>query len=236
MPPSEPTTNDVPPATTGNTPPEPPVLATDEPGATPAGSSEEVPVAQLREEVVERDYEHVYEDGGGDFDFGDEDIRKPRPRRLALYVRILLLVMAVGFTAVIITAICLDPYKNQRDADGAIVLNEDGSKSAMTMETHRQLGLPRCNMVELTGKPCPACGMTTSFALLAHGDVPNSLKANWVGTLLCGTIILFTPWLVISGFRGRLLWVRNGEMFSTVILSALLLLMMGRWAWIMFVN
>ena len=34
------------------------------------------------------------------------------------------------------------------------------------MGTHQQLGLPPCNFVTLTGYPCPACGMTTSFALL----------------------------------------------------------------------
>lgn len=233
MPPSEPTTNDVPPVTTGNAPPQPPVLTPDEPGATPAASADEVPVARPLGASVERGYEHVYDDDdGGDFDFGD-DIRKRPPPRMAVYVRILLLLMAVGFAAVIGVALWLDPYQKNGDE---YVLNEDGSRAAKTMETHRQLGLPRCNMVELTGKPCPACGMTTSFALLTHGDVPNSLKANWVGTLLCGTIILVTPWLVVSCLRGRLLWVRNGELFSTVLLSALLLLMMGRWAWIMFVQ
>jgi len=234
VPPSEPTTKDVTSATVGNTPPDPPVLVPDEPGATPAGPTGAMPVARPLA-AVERDYEHVYDDDdGGDFDFGDEDVRKPRPRRLAVYVRVMLVLMAVGFTTLAVTALCLDPY--QKGDDGAYVLNEDGSKTAKTMETHRQLGLPRCNMQELTGKPCPACGMTTSFSLLTHGDVLNSLKANWVGTLLCGTIILITPWLVVSAFRGRLLWVRNGEMFSTILLSTLLVLMIGRWAWIMFVN
>ncbi|MCU0218495.1 DUF2752 domain-containing protein, partial [Mycobacterium tuberculosis] len=63
-------------------------------------------------------------------------------------------------------------------------------------------------MQEMTGKPCPACGMTTSFSLLMHADVPNSLRANWVGTLLCATILLIAPWAAVSAVRGRLLWVR----------------------------
>ena len=229
MPPSEPTTPDVPPATAGGTtPPAPQELV---PDAADAPPSEPIPTAQLLT-AGERDYEHVYDDED-DFDF-DYDPRKAGPRRMKMFVRVMLAVMAVGFTALIVTALCLDPY--QKGDDGAYVLNDDGSKSAKTMETHRQLGLPRCNMVELTGRPCPACGMTTSFALLTHGDVLNSLKANWVGTLLCATIIVFTPWLLISAWRGRLLWVRNGEMFSTIILTTLLMLMMGRWAWIMFVR
>jgi hypothetical protein len=179
-----------------------------------------LPVAKLVDPPV-RDYEHVYADDDGDDEF-DFDPGPRRPRRLARYVRVLLLVMATGFTAVIVTALCLNPYQ----ADG----------TAKTMETHRQLGLPRCNSVEYFGKPCPACGMTTSFALLTHGDVVNSLKANWVGTLLCAGIIVVTPWAVASAVRGRLLWVRNGELFATVLLTGLLALMVGRWAWIMFVQ
>lgn len=179
--------------------------------------ADDLPIARPVADRTERGYEHVYDDGD-EFDF---DLTR-RPRRLARYVRILLVLMAVGFTAVLVTALCLNPYQ----ADG----------SAKTMETHRQLGLPRCNMVELTGKPCPACGMTTSFALLTHGDVSNSLRANWVGTLLCATLILITPWAAVSAARGRLLWVRNGEIFSTIVLCTLLALMLGRWAWIMFVQ
>lgn len=203
VPPSEPNQPD--------TAPVPPVELQE----SPAPPGEVVPVARpLTPE--ERGYEHVYE-ADDEFDFDD---RPARPRRLNVYVRVMLAAMAVGFTVLVVVAICLNPY------------TDDGT--ARTMETHRQLGLPRCNMVELTGKPCPACGMTTSFALLTHGDVPNSLKANWVGTILCATIIVFTPWLVACAMRGRLLWVRNGELFATIVLSTLLMLMMGRWTWIMF--
>lgn len=205
MPPSEPTSTDTIPA------PAPPQAEAPPP-------AEAIPVAHPV--AGERDYEHVYDDEG-DFNF-DDDVRNRPPRRMALTVRVLLAAMAVGFTAVIVTALCLNPYQ------------DDGT--AKTQATHTQLGLPQCSSVQMFGKPCPACGMTTSFALLTHGDVLNSLKANWVGTLMCATIVLLTPWLLASAFRGRLLWVRNGELFSTVILAGLLLLMMGRWSWIMFVQ
>jgi len=175
----------------------------------------------------------VYDDDEGDFKF-DDDVRNRPARRMAMYVRILLAAMAVGFTAVIVVALCLNPY--QKGDDGSDLLNDDGSKTAKTMETHTQLGLPKCSSVQMFGKPCPACGMTTSFALLTHGDVVNSMRANWVGTLMCAVVIVLTPWLLVSAFRGRLLWVRNGELFSTIILAGLLLLMMGRWSWIMFVQ
>jgi hypothetical protein len=156
------------------------------------------------------------------FEYADEEdddfvfaARPYRPRKMQRYVRVILALMAVGFTAVLIIAACLRPY----DADG----------NPYSMGTHQQLGLQPCNMVVLTGKPCPACGMTTSFALLVHGDVANSLKANWVGTLFCVGIAVLTPWAAASAYRGRLLWVRNGEMFATILLTTLLVLMMGRW-------
>ncbi len=34
--------------------------------------------------------------------------------------------------------------------------------------THLQLGLGNCSFLVATGYPCPMCGMTTTFALLAH--------------------------------------------------------------------
>jgi hypothetical protein len=34
--------------------------------------------------------------------------------------------------------------------------------------THQQLGLPPCIFLQLTGIPCPSCGLTTSFAHAAR--------------------------------------------------------------------
>lgn len=50
--------------------------------------------------------------------------------------------------------------------------------------THRQLGLPPCSSVFFFGKPCPGCGLTTSFALILHGQVLEAFGTNWVGPLL----------------------------------------------------
>ena len=140
----------------------------------------------------------------------------PAVPRMAWYVRGVLVVMAVGFTAILGTALWLNPY----DDDGL----------PRRMATHTQLGLPECSMVALTGRPCPSCGMTTSFALLAHGDVPNSLRANWVGTLLAAFWFALIPWGAVSAFRGKLALVRNGELFATFAVGIFLVLLLGRWA------
>lgn len=34
--------------------------------------------------------------------------------------------------------------------------------------THTQLGLRSCAWMEMYGRPCPTCGMTTAFSLTAH--------------------------------------------------------------------
>ena len=163
---------------------------------------------------------------GADFEYVD----RPRPRRnrrppkLAKWVRAMLAVMAFVFVAIVGAAAYIHPY----GTDG------EGREVPQMMATHTQLGLEPCNMVVLTGKPCPACGMTTSFSLLVHGDVPNSLRANWVGTLMAVWWFTLIPWGFASAYRGRLLFIRNGEMWMTVGLSIALTLMVARWAFIFF--
>jgi hypothetical protein len=105
----------------------------------------------------------------------------------------------------------------------------DEEGHAYTMETHRQLGLPECTFKTLTGKPCPSCGLTTSFALLVHGDVINSLRANSVGTLLAVFLVLVIPWAVVSVVRGRTLFIRSIERALTWTVACFLALLLLRW-------
>ena len=188
--------------------------------APPPAADPPLPVARP---LPPRDFEHVY-DGDDSDEFGFAP--PPRRRRMAVYVRVLLAGMAVGFAVILGVAVWLNPY----------VTNDDGTVTARTMETHRQLGMDQCGMVKYFGKPCPACGMTTSFALLMHADPVSSARANWVGTLMCAALVFFVPWCAWSALNGKLPWVRNGELFATVVLCSLLVLMFGRWAWVLFVS
>ena len=147
-------------------------------------------------------------------------IAKVHRPRLSTWVRIVQVLAAMVLMAVFGIAIVLNPYY----ADG----------TRRTMETHRQLGLPPCNMVMLTGKPCPSCGMTTSFTMLMHGDVAGSIQANWVGTILALYCLCMIPWLLISAVRGECLWVRSGEMLITIAMVGILILMLLRWAAVLY--
>ncbi len=50
--------------------------------------------------------------------------------------------------------------------------------------THQQLGLPPCTFEAMTHVPCPGCGLTTSFACMAHGHPLGAFAAHLMGPLL----------------------------------------------------
>jgi hypothetical protein len=141
-------------------------------------------------------------------------VAERRPR-LRAGVRLGLVLLAVLLAGVFALALHLDPYK-----DGRVWY--DG--------THRQLGLPPCTFKDWTKLPCPTCGMSSSFALLARGDVVRSLKANAAGTVLAVGFLLAIPWSVISAVRGRWLFVRSIEWTLVRLIVALMVLMFVRWA------
>jgi hypothetical protein len=145
----------------------------------------------------------------------DESVRKPPVPVINRWVRLTLLLITVGLVAVLTCAVWLDPY----DRYGA----------PRRLGTHQELGLPPCTFYDLTGKPCPSCGMTTSFALLMHGDVENSLRANAVGTLLALFCLMLIPWNLLCIWRGRLYGIQSLEQAMLWLLFGFLLLLMLRW-------
>jgi len=68
--------------------------------------------------------------------------------------------------------------------------------------THTQLGLPQCGWVVGMGIPCPSCGMTTSFAHAANGNLLGSIRAQPAGSVLAlGTAMVFvlSVWVLATG-------------------------------------
>jgi hypothetical protein len=137
--------------------------------------------------------------------------------RITRFVRMSLLVVGGLLVGIFAIAFWLNPY----DSDG----------KPRRMATHTQLGMPPCNFVLLTGKPCPACGMTTSFALLVRGDLSASMRANWAGTLIAGLWALTMVWAIAGGIAGRPLFIPRGkgELVLTVTVGIVLALMLVRW-------
>ena len=97
--------------------------------------------------------------------------------------------------------------------------------------THEQLGLAPCAVLQLTGKPCLSCGMTTSFAALMHGRVLDSVQANPAGCALCLVTLLTPIWCAHALWAGldplRFLARKSGR-WMCVGVAALAIL---TWAW-----
>src|SRR5262249_5228161 len=66
--------------------------------------------------------------------------------------------------------------------------------------THRQLGLPPCAFLGLTGHRCPTCGMTTAFAWAVRGRIGASWQANPAGCLLAACSVVAAPWFVAGAW------------------------------------
>ena len=95
------------------------------------------------------------------------------------------------------------------------------------MGTHTQLGLAPCGFQVATGYPCATCGMTTSFALAAHGRLLSSLSNQPAGmmlSLLTAMLTLISGWSLWSGMPlqpiGRAFW-RPATLVS--VIAAILL-------------
>jgi hypothetical protein len=143
------------------------------------------------------------------------DTRQRVRPRARLWVRGVLILFAVGLVAVFVTAVRLNPY--------------DDEGRPLPMGAHTRLGMPPCEFVVRYGKPCPSCGLTTSFALLMHGDVWNSLKVNAVGTLMALFCLGLIPWSLFIGLRGRYLWVRSVERAALWAAGIFFVLLLVRW-------
>ncbi len=76
------------------------------------------------------------------------------------------------------------------------------SPSAQGHGTHQQLGLPPCPSALFLDRPCPGCGLTTSWSALLHGNLGLSFHAHPLGPVL---YLLFTA-IAWTGLYG---WIKK---------------------------
>ncbi len=69
--------------------------------------------------------------------------------------------------------------------------------------THQQLGLPPCTAIVLLDIPCPACGMTTSWAHTMRGNLVAAAQSNAGGMLLALIAMAFLPASCYFFLRGK---------------------------------
>ena len=68
--------------------------------------------------------------------------------------------------------------------------------------THRQLGMPPCTFLTLTGVNCPHCGLTTSFSWFVRGQFYKSIRANPAGLMLASASVVILIWSIFVSIRG----------------------------------
>ena len=67
--------------------------------------------------------------------------------------------------------------------------------------THQRLGLPPCPSVLLFDRPCPGCGLTTSWTALLHGDLALAFRAHALGPVFYALYTAFA--LATFAFAAR---------------------------------
>lgn len=83
--------------------------------------------------------------------------------------------------------------------------------------THQQLGLPPCPSVLFFDRPCPGCGLTTSWSALLHGNFSLAFHAHPFGPLL---YFFFTlgAFLALYGWRTKQLLLTETDKFTRYFL------------------
>jgi hypothetical protein len=69
--------------------------------------------------------------------------------------------------------------------------------------THQRLGLPPCPSVLLFDRPCPGCGLTTSWTALLHGDFALAFRAHALGPFLYAGFTAFALTTFLFAIRKR---------------------------------
>jgi len=106
--------------------------------------------------------------------------------------RFLSVFLALGTGAVLITALWLEP-------------------SPLGHSTHTQLGLSTCSFLSATGYPCPMCGATTTFTLMAHLRPLQAVMTQPFAVLLfCMTVGVFGV-SVAEVIQPRDRWIRFSD-------------------------
>jgi len=101
--------------------------------------------------------------------------------------------------------------------------------------THTQLFLPPCSFQVVTGLPCPACGLTTSFAYMARGELRPALASNLLGPpLFTGALLFLLYQAGVLVFRKHLECDWSVRTMSLLALAVVLVMALyGAWRIVM---
>jgi len=87
--------------------------------------------------------------------------------------------------------------------------------------THTGLPLPPCGFKSMFHKPCPSCGMTTSFSLIVRGRFIEAAKAQPAG------VFLFLTTLFVWGSLPYHFFIKKKKLVDLLELPYLLPILMA---------
>jgi hypothetical protein len=96
--------------------------------------------------------------------------------------------------------------------------------------THEQLGWAPCWFRGAMGRPCPSCGMTTSWAHAVRGDARAAVATNAGGAMGCWLAATVAPWLLACAVAGRWLLVRPAPRAVLWMGTVLVIITLLDWA------
>lgn len=92
-----------------------------------------------------------------------------------------------------------------------------------------------CTVAASCGVPCPFCGVTRSFRMMASGAWVDALRFCPLGVLVFTAVVLFFLWNLAALLSGRLLIPRRLFSLATrhrrMLLTALALLVVLNWGY-----
>ncbi len=84
--------------------------------------------------------------------------------------------------------------------------------------THQSLGLSPCPSALFLGRPCPGCGLTTSWTHFLHGNIVESFRVHWLGPI---GYLIFTvcAWIGAIGFFKGFRWNQDSLSLNRWIIA-----------------
>lgn len=88
--------------------------------------------------------------------------------------------------------------------------------------THQQLGLPPCGSVMLFDRPCPGCGLTTSWTATLHGRFVEAFHAHPLGPPLYLAFTAFAIASLLAFFQKRTIDTSGTRWTYAIVAAAII--------------
>ena len=95
--------------------------------------------------------------------------------------------------------------------------------------THEQLNIPPCSFLSQKGWPCPGCGVTTSLAATAHGQLALAWRSQPFGVMLflAAAVLAVVGLIELLANRPVLNRLRFGWWWTWIFIIG----MLAGWGW-----